>query len=88
MKVKRRQLVTTIYPVQLFSTAILPADTRFLKWETADGSDLDDILFDVMEDKSLDMDNLICICFLFSPTQKNATLLLDSFLANANPSLF
>ncbi|EJR91187.1 hypothetical protein IKE_06273 [Bacillus cereus VD196] len=59
MKVKRRQLVTTIYPGQLFSTAILPKDTRFLKWELAGGGNLDDILFDVMENKFWDIDDLI-----------------------------
>ncbi|WP_044796222.1 hypothetical protein [Bacillus cereus] len=59
MKIKKMQLVTTIYPGQLFSTAKLPEGTRFLKWELAGGGDLDDILFDVMEDKFLDMDDLI-----------------------------
>ncbi|WP_042889953.1 hypothetical protein [Bacillus cereus] len=59
MKINRRQLVTTIYPGQLFSTAILPKGTKFLKWELAGGGDLDDILFDVMEDKFWDMDDLI-----------------------------
>lgn len=51
MKIKRRQLITTIYPGQLFSTATLPEDTRFLKWELAGSGDLDDIFFDVMADK-------------------------------------
>ncbi len=59
MKIKKRLLVTTIYPGQLFSTANLPEGTRFLKWELAGGGDLDDILFDVMEDKFWDMDDLI-----------------------------
>ncbi len=59
MKIKRKQLVTSVYPGQLFSTAILPEGTRFLKWELAGGGDLDDILFDVMEDKFWDMDDLI-----------------------------
>lgn len=59
MKIKKRLLVTTIYPGQLFSTANLPEGTRFLKWELAGGGDLDDILFDVMEDKFWDMDELI-----------------------------
>ncbi|MGX5376468.1 hypothetical protein ACWKT1_28935 [Bacillus cereus] len=59
MKVKRIKLVKTIYPGQLFSTAILPKDTKFLKWELAGGGDLDNILFDVMENKFWDMDNLI-----------------------------
>lgn len=59
MKIKKRQLVTTIYPGQLFSTATLSEGTRFLKWELAGGGDLDEILFDVMEDKFWDMDNLI-----------------------------
>ncbi|PEE38512.1 hypothetical protein [Bacillus cereus] len=59
MKIKKRQLVTTIYPGQLFSTANLPEGTRFLKWELVGGGDLDDILFDVMEDKFWDMDELI-----------------------------
>ncbi|PFA86221.1 hypothetical protein [Bacillus cereus] len=59
MKVKKRQLVITVYPGQLFSTAILPEGTKFLKWELAGGGDLDDILFDVMENKFWDMDDLI-----------------------------
>ncbi|MCU5404237.1 hypothetical protein OCA16_06500 [Bacillus cereus] len=59
MKVQRKQLITTIYPGQLFNTAILPEGTRFLKWELAGSGNLDDILFDVMEDKSWDMDSLI-----------------------------
>ncbi|MCU5110691.1 hypothetical protein OCD79_04695 [Bacillus wiedmannii] len=59
MKINRRQLVITIYPGQLFSTAILPEGTKFLKWELAGGGDLDDILFDVMEDKFGDMDDLV-----------------------------
>ncbi len=45
MKIKKMQLVTIIYPGQLFSTAILPEGTRVLKWELAGGGDLDDILF-------------------------------------------
>lgn len=59
MKIKRKQLITITYPGQLFSTAILPEGTRFLKWELAGGGDLDHILFDVMEDKFRDMDDLI-----------------------------
>lgn len=59
MKIKKRQLVTTIYPGQLFSTATLPEGTSFLKWELAGSGDLDDILFDVMEDKFWDIDDLI-----------------------------
>lgn len=59
MKIKKIQLVTTIYPGQLFSAATLPEGTSFLKWELASGGDLDDILFDVMEDKFGDLDDLI-----------------------------
>lgn len=59
MKIKKMQLVTIIYPGQLFSTAILPEGTRVLKWELAGGGDLDDILFDVMEDKFGELDDLI-----------------------------
>ncbi|WP_267379567.1 hypothetical protein [Bacillus sp. GM_Baccil_2] len=59
MKIKKRQLVTTIYSGQLFSNATLPEGTRFLKWELARGGNLDDILFDVLEDKFWDMDDLI-----------------------------
>ncbi|MCC3688859.1 hypothetical protein LLR47_27205 [Bacillus cereus] len=59
MKIKRRQLVTTIYQGQLFNTAILPEGTKFLKWEIAGSGDLDAILFDVMENKFWDMDSLI-----------------------------
>ncbi|HDR8475795.1 MULTISPECIES: hypothetical protein [Bacillus cereus group] len=56
MNIKNRQLVTTIYPDQLFSTASLPEGTRFLKWELAGGSNLDDILFEVIEDKFWDIE--------------------------------
>lgn len=56
MNIKNRQLVTTIYPDQLFSTASLPEGTRFLKSELAGGSNLDDILFDVIEDKFWDIE--------------------------------
>ncbi|QWI73117.1 hypothetical protein ER45_029640 (plasmid) [Bacillus mycoides] len=59
MKIKKKQLITTTYPGQLFSTAILPEGTKFLKWEIAGSGDLDTILFDVMEDKFWDMDDLI-----------------------------
>ncbi|MGE6552432.1 hypothetical protein ACQKFK_26645 [Bacillus mycoides] len=59
MKIKKRQLVATVYPDQLFSTANLPEGARFLKWELAGSGNLDDILFDVMEDKFWDMDDLI-----------------------------
>ncbi|MGD6838263.1 hypothetical protein ACQCVL_17305 [Bacillus thuringiensis] len=33
MKIKKRQLVATVYPDQLFSTATLPEGASFLKWE-------------------------------------------------------
>ncbi|PGH78553.1 hypothetical protein CN899_28390 [Bacillus thuringiensis] len=59
MKIKKRQLVTTVYPGHLFSTASLPEGTRFLKWELAGSGDLDDILFNVMEDNLWGMDELI-----------------------------
>lgn len=35
MKIKKRLLVTTIYPGQLFNTETLPEGTSFLKWELA-----------------------------------------------------
>lgn len=67
MNIKEVQLVTTIYPGQLFSAVNLPEGTKFLKWELAGGGDLDDLIFDdvlhenrteVIQNKEMYIDNV------------------------------